>query len=97
MPELADSFDALTDEDTVARSAAVAGGYLGSSMAQSTLEGAAPFDVPNELFGVAVGGLGYAYAPMYGEEILMGGVVYTLDAAAQRVGVKQSVTNLGGN
>lgn len=97
MAELEDSFDALTDSETVARSAAVVTGYLGSSIAQSTIDGMSPFDVPNEAYGLAVAGAGYAYSPMYGEEILMGGVAYTLDSIAQRAGVKETVTDLGGN
>lgn len=97
MPELADSFDALADEDLWMQTAAVAGGYMGASIAQSTLEGMMPFDVPNEAYGVAVAGVGYAYGGGFNRELTTGGALYTVDSLAQRVGVKQSITSMAAN
>jgi len=95
MPELADSFDALADEDLWMESAAVAGGYMGSSLAQSTLDGMLPVDVPNEAYGVGVAAVGYAYGGGFNKEVTTGGAVNALDAFAQRVGVKQSINQMG--
>jgi len=93
---MTDSFDVLADPDMWESAAATAGGYLGSSIAQSALEGSMPFDVPNEAFGLGVAYAGDQFSPAYGSEIATGGMIYAVDALAQRFGFKQSVTNLGG-
>jgi hypothetical protein len=94
--DMTDSMDVLADPDMWESAAATAGGYLGSSIAQSTLEGAVPYDVPNEAFGLGVAYAGYQFSPAYQTELATGGMIYTVDALAQRFGFKESVTNLGG-
>jgi hypothetical protein len=93
---MTDSFDVLADPDMWESAAATAGGYLGSSIAQRTLEGSMPFDVPNEAFGLGVAYAGSQFSPAYQRDLATGGMIYFVDALAQRFGFKQSVTNLGG-
>jgi len=95
--ELTDSFEALADPEMMQRTAAVGGGYLGASLAQSTVDPMLPVDVPNEAYGIGVAAGAMSYSPMYGEEMALGGAVYTLDALAQRFGVKQSINQAAGN
>ncbi|MCU4716866.1 hypothetical protein [Halapricum hydrolyticum] len=95
--DMTDSMDVLADPDMWETAAATAGGYVASSIAQNMIDGRTGFDVPNEAYGLAVAGVGYGYSPMYRREIATGGLIYTVDALAQRFDVKQSVTNLGGN
>jgi hypothetical protein len=93
---MTDSVDVLADPDMWEQAAVTAGGYLGSSIAQSTLEGMVPFDVPNEAYGLGVAYAGHQFGGSYSNEIAVGGMIYTADALAQRFGVKQSVTGFGG-
>jgi len=95
--DMTDSMDVIADPDMWETAAATAGGYLGSSIAQSTIDGMTSFDVPNEFYGLGVAYGGYQFAPAYNRELAIGGMIYTADALAQRFGVKQSVTNIGGN
>ena len=94
--DMTDSMDVLADPDMWESAAVTAGGYLGSSIAQSTLEGTIPFDVPNEAYGLGVAYAGHQFGGGYSREIATGGMIYTVDALAQRFGVKESVTSLGG-
>ena len=94
---MTDSMDVLADPDMWETAAATAGGYLGSSIAQSTIDGMTGFDIPNEAYGLGVAYLGYGFSPEYNAELATGGMIYTVDALAQRFGVKQSITDLGGD
>jgi hypothetical protein len=99
MDGLNDAVDGLMDDEMWVEAAAIGGGFLGSSLAQSTIEGSLPFDVPNEAYGVAVAG-GFLIAGdtvPYHKQMAMGGGLYTLDSLAQRADIKQRVTDLGGN
>lgn len=95
--DMTGSMDVLADPDMWEQAAATAGGYLGASLAQSTLEGSIPFDVPNEAYGLAVAYGGYQFGGSYSSELAIGGAIYTIDSLAQRFGLKESVTSLGGN
>lgn len=88
------AFDALADDDVWTDAAMVAGGYLIPAVGGSALENTMNIDLPNELYGAA----GIAVNEMFiGEQMLtVGSGVYTVDALAQRLGVKNSVTSLGG-
>lgn len=97
MAELADSFDALADEQMWMQTVAVAGGYMGASVAQMTVDGMLPVDVPNEGYGLGVAAVGYAYGGGYNREIATGGALYTTDAFAQRIGVKESINQAAAN
>lgn len=97
MANLEESFDQMADADMWMDLAAIGGGYLGSTVAQSVIEGAAGFDAPNEVYGVGVAYLGYTVDVEYSDRMAMGGGLYTLDSLAQRVGLKERVTEIGGN
>jgi hypothetical protein len=98
MAELNDAVDGLMDEEMWVEVAAIGGGYLGTSLAQSTVEGTVPFDLPNEAYGAvgAAGFLMFGDSIPYADQMAMGAGLYTVDALAQRVGVKDQVTNIGG-
>ncbi|MFD1588712.1 hypothetical protein ACFR9U_17170 [Halorientalis brevis] len=94
---LDDSFDALADEELWMQTAAVGGAYMGSAVAQGALDGMLPVDVPNEAYGVGVAAVGYAYGGSFNRQLATGGALYTLDAFAQRVGVKESINQAAAN
>jgi hypothetical protein len=94
---LTDSFETLADPEMMQRTAAVGGGYLGASLAQSSIDPMLPLDVPNEAYGVGTAAAAMSYSPMFGEEMALGGAVYTLDALAQRFGVKKSINQAAPN
>lgn len=103
MPEtgLDDSFSALADEELWMQTVAVGAGYMGSAVTQMAVDGMLPMDVANEAYGVGVAALGYAYGGEFSRELATGGGLYTVDAFAQRIGVKQSINEAaakaGGN
>jgi len=94
---LQENFEMLADPEMWTDVAAIGAGYMGSTVAQSILEGRMPFDAPNELYGAGVAFGGFYVDAEYSNKVAMGGGLYTLDAFAQRVGLKSTVTNLGGN
>lgn len=89
--------DDMLDQDTIMMLAAVAGGYAASMAGQSFAEGSLPYDVPNEAYGLLTMFIGF-YADMdHSDHVAVGGGLYTTDALAQRVGLKSTVTNMGGS
>ena len=76
--------------------AAIGAGYMGASLGQSFLEGMVPFDVPNEVYGAGVAYLGYSVDAEYSNKVGTGGALYSLDSGAQRFGLKNAVTQIGG-
>ncbi|MGB9987313.1 hypothetical protein [Salarchaeum japonicum] len=91
---LTTQFDTLLDADEWESIAATLAGYLAPTVARNVIEGSAPFDIPDEAYGLAVM-FGAGYSPMYTREIQVGGGLYTADKAMERFGLKQTVTNLG--
>lgn len=91
---LSDSFDVLADADEWERAAGVFAGYLAPTVVRNLAEPNTPFDLPDEVYGVAtmVGG---QYLPMYQNEVSLGGAVYTVDKLAERAELKQRVTRIG--
>ncbi|WP_435349002.1 hypothetical protein [Haloarchaeobius sp. HRN-SO-5] len=87
------AFDALADDDTWSDAAEVAAGYIGPMAFANVAEGATRFDIPNEAYGLA--GI-YAGEQIGRRAVSVGSGVYTLDALAQRFGVKSTVTQFGG-
>lgn len=89
-----DAVDALTEGDIWVDAGYVAGGYLVPAVGGSLLEGTMGVDLPNELYGAA----GVAASEMLVGERMMtvGSGLCTVDAVAQRFGLKNSVTSLGG-
>lgn len=94
---MASAFDDLADPALWKQAGVVAGGYMGASLAQNFGDDMLPWDLPNEVYGVGVAFVGYRYSPMRPKSAAAGGALYTLDALSQRVGLKESVTALGGN
>lgn len=92
---LTDSFDVLMDEDEWLEAGAVFVGFMAPTVARNVLEGSLPFDAPDETYGVAVM-VGGQYAPMYSNQISLGGGVYVADKLAERADLKQRVTSIGG-
>lgn len=94
MANFTDSFDVLLDEDEWMEAGAVFAGFLAPTVARNVLEGGTPFDIPDETYGLVVM-VGGQYAPMYSNQISLGGGVYVADKLAERFDVKQAVTDLG--
>jgi len=95
--DLASAFDQIADEQLWKQAGVVSGGYMSASLMNTFLEGQLPFDLPNEAYGLVAAGVSYRFSPVMPKTMAAGGAVYTLDAAAQRFGLKEKVTNLGGN
>ena len=89
-----EAFDELVDADMWVDVAAIGAGYMSSSLVQSVGEGMSPFDLPNEVYGAAVVGGGAYLDAQYSNKMATGGALYTLDAAAQRFGLKNAVTEM---
>lgn len=96
MTDLSQSFEQVADFDMWETAAATTAGFMVPHIIANVVESRAGFDLPNEVYGIAVVAAGQM-APMYGAELSMGGGIYSVDAAAQRVGLKETVTNMGGN
>lgn len=93
---LTEQFDAVLDDEMWLEVAAVGGGFLAAGAAQSALEGALPWSVPNEVYGIVVALAAMQVDIPYAKQMAMGGGLNTLDAAAQRVGIQESVAGFGG-
>ena len=89
-----DAFQTLADDETWMDAAEVAAGYAGPMVGANVLEGSMPFDVPNEAYGL----VGIAAGEYGGRRMVsVGSGLYTIDALAQRAGLKRKVTQVGGN
>jgi hypothetical protein len=86
------AFDDLVESDFWIEAALVFGGFIFPTLAANVIEARGP-DLPNEVYGGATAAGGLAYGQ---EMVAVGGGVYVVDALAQRVGVKESITSLGG-
>lgn len=89
------TIDQLTDEGAWMNVGFVAGGYVVAAVLNNVTEGFGP-DLPNELYGVAsIAASTYALSGSDRKYAAAGGGVYLVDALAQRLGVKNTVTSLG--
>jgi hypothetical protein len=52
------------------------------------------YDIPDELYGAAVVA-GAQYAPAYGRQLMLGGGLYSVDKFAERMNLKQHITEVG--
>ena len=95
MPELQSQFETLLDTEEWLQIVAVFAAFLAGTVARNVIEPNSPFDLPDELYGLLVM-FGASYSPSYTREIQIGGGLYTADKFAERMGVKQTVTDLGG-
>jgi hypothetical protein len=92
--DYSDAIESITDDDTWMDAGFVAGGYLVPAIGGSALEGMVGVDLPDELYGI--GGMA-ASEMVVGERMAtVGSGLYVVDSLAQRLGVKDSVSNLGG-
>lgn len=94
MASFNDSFDALLDFEEWERIAVIFAGFLAPTVAKNVIEPNSPYDIPDEVYGLLVMA-GSQYSPMYQNEMLVGGGLYVADQAAERVGLKSSVTEMG--
>lgn len=95
MPEIGDAFDALMDPDTFVQAAAGFSGYAGAEIAQNLIE--PHFDAPNEAYGLVVVGTTAAVDVPYGTAVGIGGGAHAVEQAADRLNVRSTIVNLGGN
>lgn len=94
MGSIDDAFDTVADSDMWEEAAAVFAGFLAPSIVANLAEGRTKWDIPDEGYGVAVIVLAQ-YSPMYSGELSLGGGMYAVDKAAERFGVKNSITQMG--
>jgi len=52
-------------------------------------------DIPDEAEGILTMGLAAGYGGSYSMPLMAGAGAYTFESAAERVGIKQTVVNLG--
>jgi len=91
------TLDMLTDADFAMDIGFVVGGWVFAVVSANVVERFAGMDLPNELYGVAsVAGASYVLSGYERKMMATGGGIYVADQLAQRFGLKQSVTNLGG-
>jgi len=88
------AFEELTDTSMWTSVAAIGAGYMGSSLVQTLAEGVSPFDLPNEVYGAGVVAAATYTDAQYSNKVATGGALYTLDAVAQRFGLKNAVTEM---
>jgi len=88
------AFDQLVDADMWVDVAAIGAGYMGASLGQTVLDGMSPFEVPNEAYGIGVAYVGHTVSMDYSNRVATGGALYTIDALAQRAGLKSAVTEM---
>lgn len=92
-----DTVSMLTDTDYAMNVAFVAGGWAAAVVLGNVIENFAGMDLPNELYGVvSIGVSTYALTGSDRKYMAAGGGIYIVDQVAQRFGLKQSVTQLGG-
>lgn len=91
---LNEAFDTLADDEVWEQAGATLAGFLAPTVARNLIEPNTGFDVPDELFGVAVIA-GSRYSPMYQNEMAVGGGMYVADKVLERFDLKQSITSLG--
>lgn len=95
--ELADSMDVLADPEAWMQAAAVGGGYAGSAIVDSLIVGMAPG--PDAVAGVASGAAvaagGYSFAGDYSNEVVAGGMLFSIGSVAEHFGFKQQIFELG--
>lgn len=90
--DFGDAFDTLAESEFWIDAAMVFAGFILPIIAANVTESYGP-DLPDEIYGVAVVAGNEAF---YGESMIsVGGGLYTVDAIAQRAGVKGTITQLG--
>lgn len=85
----------LTDGGMYADVAAAGTGYMVPFIAENFAERYVPIDIPSEAVGILTAALLMVYAPSYEKELGLGAGVYAVETGADRVGIKETVVNLG--
>jgi len=90
--------DTLTDTDTYIDHVGAAGvGYMAPHIIDNLADRFLGMDVPDEASGLATLGLAGAYGGDYAMPLMAGAGAYTFESAAERVGIRSTVTSLGGD
>lgn len=87
--------DTVMDAGTYETVAAAGAGYMAPFVLDNLVSGLIGFDVPDEAEGLLVMGLAAGYGGQYQQPLMAGAGAFTFEAAAERVGIKQTVVNLG--
>lgn len=88
------AFDELVDASMWTNVAAIGAGYMGASVLQTFGDETSPWDLPNEVYGAGVVAASTYVDVQYSNKMATGGALYTLDAVAQRFGLKNAVTEV---
>ena len=92
--EISSSFAELAETDLWVDLGMLVVGFVGSDFIQSTVDGMMPWNVPNEAYGLFVGG-GSIYFGY--RQPALGGALYAANEAGKRFGLHQSLGINGGN
>lgn len=86
--------DALMDPETFTTAVAGFAGYAGPEVLRNVIDGR--IDLPNEAYGLAViGGVNAVDVP-YSGAVSVGAGVHTVEAAAERLEVRETIVGIGG-
>jgi hypothetical protein len=85
----------LMDGEMYADVAAAGAGYMVPFIAENAAERYSPVDIPSEAVGILTAAALMVYAPGYQKELGLGAGVYAVERGAERVGIKDTVVNLG--
>jgi hypothetical protein len=96
MADVTDEFSRLMDSEFVVHVVVVLAAYMVPTLLKNTIEGRDVVDLPDEVYGVVtVLGSGYLLDGEYRKFAGIGGGVYTVEQAAERVGIKGAVEEMG--
>jgi hypothetical protein len=88
---------ALTDSDTYVEDVGAAGvGFMAPYVVDNLFDRITGTDIPDEVAGLVVLALAAGYGGDYAEPMMAGAGAYTFNAAARRVGVRDTIVNVGG-
>jgi hypothetical protein len=90
MANLSQATDAITSVDMYREGAMILAGMGAAVVAKNVID--SRMDLPDEVYGLGVGGAG---AAMNYPMMAAGGFSYSLVKAAERFGVRETVTELG--
>lgn len=89
-----DALDELADPEFWSQAGAVFAGFVGPTVARNLIEPNTSYDIPDEAYGALVVA-GAQYSPAYSRELMLGGGLYSVDKFAERMELKQHITEVG--
>jgi len=92
--EAMDALDELADPEFWSQAGAVFTGFVGPTVARNLIEPNTSYDIPDEAYGALVVA-GAQYSPAYSRELMLGGGLYSVDKFAERMDLKQHITEVG--